>query len=139
MTSITCLNPDPTNISLGSNGVFNGVNKTDCVLNVPVGSVYAYQAAAQWKDFSHIVGNATGLVNVEIQTLKLFPNPAKDVLNIIAEIPISKVKIYSQDGKMVMQENNFAGVMNVSTLSKGMYVVRVYTQQGIETVQIIKD
>jgi len=144
LTSITCLNPTPSEITLGSDkiygsNVFGGVDKTACVLYVPAGSVSAYQAAPQWQDFIHIVGNATGIENVEIQNFKLFPNPAKDELCITAESQISKVEIYSQDGKMVMQEKNFAGVMNVSTLAKGIYVARVYTQQGVETVKIIKN
>jgi len=39
----------------GSYGVFDGINKSSCRLNVPFGSKAAYQAADQWKDFQNIV------------------------------------------------------------------------------------
>ena len=80
-----------------------------------------------------------GINNAEIQNLTLYPNPVKDELNITAKNPINKVEIYSLDGKTVMQENNFAGKMKVSSLVKGVYMVKVYTLQGVETVKIIKN
>lgn len=138
LTSITCLNDDPENVTLG-NGVFLGVHNNTCALNVPIGSVSAYQAALQWKDFTHIIGNATGIINADIRTLKIFPNPTKDELCISTESLINRVEIYNADGKMQMQENNFTGKMNVSSLAKGLYIVKVYTVQGVETVKIIKN
>jgi len=108
-------------------------------LNVPVGSLNAYYAASQWQDFVHINEIATGIQSTEIPNLKLFPNPVKDVINITAENLINKVEIYTLDGKIVMQENNFTGKMNVSSLVKGVYMVRVYTLQGIETIKMIKN
>jgi len=138
LTSITCLNSSPSNIALG-NEVFLGVDKTSCVLNVPASSVSAYQVAPQWQDFMHIVGNDTGISSIEIPDLKFFPNPVKDELSIIAENQINKVEIYTLDGKIQMQENNFTGKINVSTLTKGVYLVKVYIMQGVETVKIIKN
>jgi len=139
LTSITCLNSNPDNITLNGE-VFYEVDKNSCVLYVPVGSEALYQVADHWRDFyPNIVGIATGIQNVEISNLKLFPNPVKDFLCVTAESPISKVEIYNTDGKMLIQENNFAEKMNVSSLAKGLYVVRVYTAQGTETVKIIKN
>ncbi len=50
LTSITAKAGIPVNLN-NSQGVFNNVNKTTCILKVPFGSKTAYQAADQWKDF----------------------------------------------------------------------------------------
>ena len=42
--------------SIDSYGVFYNVDRSTCVLNVPKESVSLYQAAAVWKEFTHIVG-----------------------------------------------------------------------------------
>lgn len=54
LTSITVLEPTPSTITLGSN-VFLAVNTSTCYLGVPYGSLSLYQAALQWKNFTHIV------------------------------------------------------------------------------------
>jgi len=58
LKSIICQNPVPSKIILG-NGVFYNVNKTTCILKVPIGSAAAYQIAAQWQDFIIIEEIAT--------------------------------------------------------------------------------
>ena len=139
LTSVTCLKSNPLSGSSMGSSVFIEVNTNTCILYVPSGSYSAYHNALQWQDFLHINElTSTGIQNVAIQNLKLFPNPVKDELCVSTESAISKVEIYNQDGKMVMQEKNFVGQMNVSSLTKGVYMVRVYTLQGIETAKIIK-
>ena len=138
LTSLTCLNPDPSSIVLG-NMVFAGGTIPSCTLYVPEDAVSLYQNADQWRDFyPNIKGVAAGIAAVEIQNLKIFPNPVKNELCITAESPINKVEIYSSDGKMLMQENNFTGTMNVSSLTKGLYMVKVYAAKGEATVEIVK-
>jgi len=44
--------------------VFDGVDKSQCVLYVPVGSVPAYRSAAQWQDFYNIVEMAPVVTDV---------------------------------------------------------------------------
>ena len=53
----------------------------------------------------------------------LYPNPAKDILNIALENEIQSVEIYSFQGQKVMTST--ANLINVSSLSKGMYLVKV--------------
>lgn len=56
----------PVNLS-ESDSVFNYVNKVNCILFVPVGSKFAYQAAGQWKDFVNIVeGEGAVIYNVTV-------------------------------------------------------------------------
>ena len=52
-------------------GVFDGVNKTNCELIVPIVSVVAYKEARGWKEFSNIRGFA-GRRKVKILTNKRY-------------------------------------------------------------------
>jgi hypothetical protein len=50
----------PLPLSLTNSDVFNYVNKSSCILNVPYGAKSLYAAANQWKDFANIVEAANG-------------------------------------------------------------------------------
>jgi hypothetical protein len=54
LASINAYPPVPVNL-VSSSGVFSGVNKGTCVLNVPFESKTLYSAANQWKDFTNII------------------------------------------------------------------------------------
>ena len=54
LRSVTILNPDPANVSLGTN-VFGGVPLAQCTLYVPYGSKQLYATADVWKNFGTIV------------------------------------------------------------------------------------
>lgn len=47
---------------------FYNVKKSTCQLVVPEGSVDAYKAADQWKDFSNIADTASGIENIKCET-----------------------------------------------------------------------
>jgi hypothetical protein len=65
--SLITANPvNPVDLSSSSN-VFSGINTSTCVLRVPSGSITAYQAANQWKEFFKIEA---------IQEFKLSANSA---------------------------------------------------------------
>ncbi len=40
-----------------SSSVFAGINKTTCILHVPVGSLTAYQASQYWNEFTNIIAD----------------------------------------------------------------------------------
>jgi len=54
LESIYAFSANPIDLSKSS-AVFDGVNKTTCILYVPFGSKPAYQVADQWKDFLNII------------------------------------------------------------------------------------
>ena len=58
----------------------------------------------------------------------LYPNPVRNTLNIQLENALEKVEIYSVLGRKVLENNT--SDMNVSSLSPGMYLLKVYTVDG---------
>lgn len=77
-------------------------------------------------------------------SVAIFPNPAKDVLNITDKENklIDLVQIFATDGKLVKSENNLIGnQMNISELPKGVYKVRIKfkNQQSLVVKKLIKN
>ena len=97
-------------------GVFDGVNKTNCELIVPEGSVAAYKQAEVWNEFSNI----SGLSGVEDTVAD--GNTIRAIGN---QIEISgdftSVEVYGINGALI-----YKGKDNVVTVpSAGIYLVHV--------------
>ena len=130
LTSITCFNPIPSAITLGSSDVFGRIDNTACVLNVPVGSVSLYQAADQWKDFTHINGVATGIVAVEAPEVNIYFQAG----NVIVEsktLAIKTVSVYDLSGKLlktVAPGNNRVSISQ--SFNPSILIVKVVMMDG---------
>ena len=57
--------------------------------------------------------------------VNIFPNPAKNILNIQTYKSIDRIEIIDQLGKTIIK-NNFHKTLNISTLSKGIYTINLY-------------
>lgn len=77
--------------------------------------------------------------DVKNNAVSLYPNPAKDVLNISGKQDYKSVKIYNMLGQLVM-EKAFDKAINVSTLDKGSYVISLTKQDNsAENIKFIKE
>ncbi len=76
----------------------------------------------------------SGIVSVELleECTELFPNPAKDVLNINSAYAIKEVEIYDALNRLVKRRkvNNKNIQIDISNLSAGSYVVEINTAKG---------
>ena len=68
----------------------------------------------------------------------LYPNPTSDVLNIETKQIISKIEIFDLSGKLVKSENGKDKKVSVSNLTKGMYLIKLYTENGVVNSKFIK-
>ncbi|ANF50367.1 secretion protein [Chryseobacterium glaciei] len=86
--------------------------------------------------------NATNstLATAEVKKLQfgIYPNPTTDVLNIKTQDKITNAVIFDLSGKMInAQINN--GQINVSSLTKGMYILKVVTDKAVYQQKFIKN
>ena len=83
------------------------------------------------------VENATGLGSGKAKILKVFPNPAKDVLTLEGAEPGEMVMIYSTTGALVksIKLANSTTQITVSDLAKGIYFI----QTKSSTIKFIKN
>lgn len=73
---------------------------------------------------------ATGIDQVPAPTVQVFPNPANDQLH-ISGVKNARVEIFTTDGKVVYSNNSYNGTtIDISTLTRGIYVLRVRTEQA---------
>lgn len=69
---------------------------------------------------------------------RVYPNPTVDVVNFDVAGKINSVEVYDAAGKLVKTAKDGAKSLNVSALSKGSYVVKVQTENGVHTQKLIK-
>jgi|GEM_PF-988626 len=87
---------------------------------------------------------STGLGNYDDVTVRIYPNPAKEVLNVeLSAYRATSIEIYSSLGQKVYT-NKFAGSqvqITINALQKGLYFLRVYDENSgkQETISFIKE
>ncbi len=87
-------------------------------------------------------GQTTGLEpDNELEGLDIWPTPAKDVIYLSYLKAINKVDVYDLSGACVMSKifENGQPELDVSALKNGMYIVKVYTPDGLSVHKIVKE
>ena len=82
-----------------------------------------------------VTGEVTGIDGVEPACVLLFPNPTTGNLSIQAE-GLRQIEVLDANGRKVLSSVN--GQINMSTLSSGIYMVRVMTTEGVSIHKILK-
>ena len=84
---------------------------------------------------THQCGGGTGIEEAgDFPAFAIYPNPVKDILNIVADKPVHSIRIYNVYGTEVAHATDTNSI-NVSHLPAGVYMVRV---DG-KTTRIIKE
>ncbi len=88
------------------------------------------------------VSACTGIAETLNQNqINIYPNPATETINIQSVVKITSLKIFSVDGKLVLEkvvkENN--STLNVSELSQGIYFLCCMSDEGERYFKIIKE
>ena len=76
----------------------------------------------------------------EANKFSIYPNPVNNNLNIQSENrDIQIIEIYNLNGKLVLQHKyNLNEAIDVSSLAKGLYVLKVQTEAGSITKKLVK-
>jgi hypothetical protein len=71
----------------------------------------------------------------------LYPNPAKNILNIQAkqDVIINSVEIYNQLGQIILATTNAVNTIDVANLVSGTYFVKVNTEKGSANAKFVKE
>ena len=88
-----------------------------------------------------IKGLSENLNNNEIDqnNFKIYPNPLTNYINIYSNNEISKIEIYDLFGKKLLaKEKENLNRFNLSQLSSGVYLVKIFSREIIEVKRIIK-
>ena len=145
--NLAVLNSNGTQIGISQN---NGTQSESVTLNVAAGTYYA-------KVFPKgNVNNATSCYTLRVQTgtasdlpltnnfiVKVFPNPAGNLLNVWMEgmARSTEIRIYDIMGKQVMQQvtANTLTQLNISKLPAGFYLLRVNDGKETKAAKFVKE
>ena len=83
-----------------------------------------------------ISGSAVGIESVKTSKVKIYPNPATTQLNVTAE-DVKNIQVVDLNGCIVMERSQ-TGMLDVSSLEKGVYMVRVFTERGVDVQKFVK-
>lgn len=105
---------------------------TGCVSAVYEGNIESERVSFQ------SMGAALEVQNYIQNSKNIFPNPTKGIVNFSEEI--NDVKIFDISGKALLQVNTTGHSVDISNLTKGIYIIYMTTKTGAHIVKkIIKD
>ncbi|MGC4040843.1 MAG: T9SS type A sorting domain-containing protein [Flavobacterium sp.] len=83
---------------------------------------------------------ALGLPTAAASSIKIYPNPVKDILIIRAPIASAKIEISNLLGQKILMLSNLTSEasINVSFLEKGSYIVNIITGNSTKEFKLIK-
>jgi len=90
------------------------------------------------------IGNweALGVKNNEFESqLSVFPNPSNGLVTVTSATNINQVEVIDLTGKVIFTSNNLSNkcAINTSAYNKGMYIIRVQTNNDIQTTKLLVD
>lgn len=86
------------------------------------------------------VSRETGIQDNEFASIRLYPNPVTDhlIINCSNEIQLDGIEIYDIAGRLIQIVEKDCRVINTSQLSKGTYLLRLFTSEGEITKKFLK-
>ena len=121
------------NTLLGANCVF--VNEIDNDGDMDVISSSQNDDTIAWYENLTILSTDTFL----IPGLKVYPNPAKEVLIIESPVALQKVIIFSLLGKKLLEVTERFNEVSIATLPSGLLLVEIQTEKGKVIEKIMKE
>ncbi|MDR0795107.1 MAG: T9SS type A sorting domain-containing protein [Tannerella sp.] len=87
------------------------------------------------------ISDATSIIANEISnSVKIFPNPAKEELRIESEeLQINGIEIVDLSSKTIYKSNTSTNRINVSMILQGIYFLKLETDKGIVTKKFVKE
>lgn len=128
MSSFNCINTPPGNACPSKNDF------VQFVITSNLGTVYY--------DNIYLHKNTTlGTTVFEVSTVKLYPNPATNILNIESSFAIEKVTVYNLLGQEVISQTPNAELVNldVESLQVGVYIVKTSINGNVSSTRFIKE
>ncbi|WP_298493845.1 T9SS type A sorting domain-containing protein [uncultured Algibacter sp.] len=69
----------------------------------------------------------------------LYPNPVKNELRVDTLEPINKIEIFDLLGKSVLTFNDVSDRIDVSSLNKSLYIIKLTSENGVSSKKFLKE
>lgn len=134
--------------SIATSAVGN-INLFNYIVTTVISNVTFSPIIFQENNVSSTFSDSSDCINVgvnELTTIKpivnIFPNPASEILNFQGLEDVKGLKeicVLSVSGENVINTNSQSPKMNISLLAKGIYIVQIKYDDGIETLRFVKE
>ena len=116
---------------------YNANDEVLTATNVPA----LFEGGNSERTYSYECTTGVDDVVAEEKLLSLYPNPVSDQLNIFSLNGVNKIEILNVTGKVIYNKNVNSTVhaVNTSNFSRGLYFVRVTSNNKMKTQKFIKE
>jgi len=83
-------------------------------------------------------GIVTAIEDIHDQAFNIYPNPVADLLHIETDSPQAEVSILSLNGSLVLKQTITQGIVTVSALPAGVYIISISTKEQTFRRKFIK-
>ena len=137
LTTMTVLSETPPNLGYDS---FSTVPK-NIPVNVPIGTIEAYQNAYGWNEFTNYIENVVGVDERSNIIVSIYPTITHDKLFVKTSESVNYFEIFTMTGSLILRQPCWSDNMeiDVQNLSPGMYVLRLNTGYAVETRRFVKE
>lgn len=148
-TSITFTTPQSATLTLVYNDNFTGKVNVNGITYNPTAGVLTITIPAGINKISkgdtanlYYIGisySTSGTTSAKVGDVKLYPNPIINSLIVSSNDTVKKVEVFSMNGVLLKRELTNVNNIDVSNLSQGSYLVKVFTETGVHKQTIIKN
>ncbi len=86
----------------------------------------------------YIYADSPSAIEENMNELSIYPNPTNNLLNIQSSTQIQSVEVLNIQGQLVIKEGN-VNQINVSSLTNGVYMIRIATDNGVKVQKFVKE
>ena len=90
--------------------------------------------------FTVTVEETLGANDLSQNEFKIYPNPAQNIVNVVAKSNMDKISVYNISGQLILQQaiNDVKAQLNIANLSQGTYFLKVESIQNTQTYKLLK-
>jgi hypothetical protein len=85
-----------------------------------------------------ITNQSTGIEDQSKEAVSVYPNPANNQITLRTSAIIKSIEVIDLTGKAVMDIPMVRNSLDVSSLNRGIYILKAYTDSGIITSRFVK-
>jgi len=117
---------------------------------LPVGMIIQYGFTVFGRNANPVNATALGSVVIGIDNagisengenaIRVYPNPANDLVYVVSEANINNITITKLSGQIVSAATALTGnSVDVSSLQAGVYIINASTDAGVQTTRLVKN
>ncbi len=74
-------------------------------------------------------------------SVKIYPNPAKDVVNVEGSAELKSIQLYDVQGRLLqsVSVSGLQSTVNIASMPKGIYFIKAFTEKGTKLEKIVKE